>query len=136
MARPSAQNAKNRQMIADPGDLIPLGPPPDGMPPRVRHFWEESAALWPQLSQRDYQAFGDYCYLLVEQEQLRRKVEKVGRFTAKGGVVRENAYYKALVRAEARLTSFRRDFAALAGFRERAGAVRRPAPAGDDIDSL
>ena len=103
----------------------------------MRWWWRRTKRDWPQLSQRDAQAFLDYCHLLVEQEDLRALVEKHGRFVdATKPTSKETPYYAALIRVERRLIPFRRDFAALAGYRERAGAVRKPMAKGDDIDSL
>ena len=138
MARPPAQHAKNRQAIVDGADLRPLGSPPKDAPERVKWWWRRTKRDWPQLSQRDAQAFLDYCYLLVEQEELRDLVDRHGRFLdLSKAESKETPYYAALIRAERRLISFRRDFAAPAGYRERAAAVRKPTPkGGDDLDSL
>ena len=148
MARMTQAQAKHRQSRADGADLKPLGTPPKDAPARVQYWWSRTKRDWPQLSQRDRQAFLDYCHLLVEQEELRELVEEHGRFwevsetkgakDARYEVVRieQTPYYAALIVAERRLVTLRRDFAAPAGYRERAAAVRKPAPKGDDIDSL
>ena len=137
MARSTTAQAAHRKALADPGDLRPLGGPPKDAPERVRWWWRRTKRDWPQLSQRDAQAFADYCFLMAEQEDLRALVAKHGRFVDETKPTsKETPYYAALIRVERRLIPFRRDFAALAGYRERAGAVRKPAAKGDDIDSL
>ena len=134
-----ATNAAGRSSNPPNGvDLVPLGPPPRKAPARVRAHWRATAKDWPQLSQRDRQAMVDYCYALAEQEDLRELVDTEGRFyTNASGTVKETAYYYALVRVEKRLQTLRRDFAALAGYRERAAAVAEPASAThDEIDAI
>ena len=106
-------------------DLLPLGKPPRSASARVRRLWREAAKRWPQLSQRDYEAMLDYCRALVEQEELRAQVDAEGRFYENAmGTPKEAPWYTALVRVERRLQSMRRDFAGLAGYRERARAVQ------------
>ena len=134
-----ATNARNRTSNPPNGvDLVPLGPPPRKAPARVRAHWRAAAKDWPQLSQRDRPAMVDYCFALAEQEDLRELVEEHGRFAPNAaGTVKETAYYTALVRVEKRLQTLRRDFAALAGYRERAAAVGEPASAThDEIDAI
>ena len=149
MARTNSAQALHRNTLADGSDLKPIGPPPKTAPDRVRAWWRKTVRDWPQLSRRDYQAFLDYCFLLVEQEDLRALVTEHGMFwevvDVKGPKdnrvevrrTEETPYYAALVRAERRLMAIRRDFAALAGYRERAGAVPKPkAKAVDPVDEV
>lgn len=118
-------------------ELAPLGEPPASAPPRVKHWWRETAADMPQLSQRDRHGVLDYCRKMVEQESLRKEVERHGRFERPAvgvdkrgnvvhGAMQPTAAYKALQDAGKRLHVMRRDFAALAAHRSRARTV--PAP--------
>ena len=131
-------------------DLKPVGAPPREAGERVRRWWKATVRDWPQLSRRDRQALLDYCHALIEQEDLRALVEEHGRFhhvdqvNQRGDVIgshlRETPYYTALRKVDYRLQTLRRDFAALAGYRERAKAVVRPkrekGKAPDDLDAI
>lgn len=123
MANPQSPHVAKQPNV----DLEPIGQAPRKAPARVKYWWKKTVADWPQLSRRDYQAILDYCYALVEQEELRVLVEAQGRFMPddRNGGMKETSEYGALVRVEKRLQSLRRDFAAFAGYRERAGAVRK-----------
>ena len=148
MARPAA--AHRTANPPNPTDLKPVGSPPKDAPPRVKGWWRSTVRDWPQLSRRDRQALLDYCHALIEQEDLRALVELHGRFhevdrvNSRGEVIatsmKETPYYAALVRVDGRLQSLRRDFAALAGYRERAKAVtrthREKGKPLDEVDSI
>lgn len=111
-----------------PVDLEPIGTAPRNAPKRVKYYWKETVKHWPQLSRRDHQALLDYCYALVEQEELRKEVyQEGGRFVIdkRNGYETESPKYKALIRIDKHLQSLRRDFAAFAGYRERAGSVSK-----------
>ena len=120
-------NPKSPHVPKAPVELEPIGTPPRNAPARVRYWWKKTIQDWPQLSRRDRQALLDYCFALVEQEELRIAVEKTGRFVEdkRNGCMTESVEYKSLVRVDKRLQSLRRDFAAFAGYRERAGSVRK-----------
>lgn len=121
-------NAANRTASPPNGpDLKPIGNPPRGTPKRVRAFWRETVKLWPQLSQRDTHALGDYCRLMVDQQDLRKLVDEHGPFALnKAGTMVPSPPYTALRQVDRQLQTLRRDFAALAGYRERARAVSTP----------
>lgn len=140
--QPPEMAAAHTPAQRQPADVPELGDPPSTAPARVRHWWRETARDMPQLSQRDRHAVLDYCFLLVEQESLRKDVRREGRFdTLDDGRKVPSGPYAALREIEKRLHAMRKDFAALAAHRARAkhvptSGVEAPEPAGGGLSTI